>query len=283
MKIVVTGGSGKAGRAVVREFLDHGYQVLNVDKVPPAEMLTRFKQVDLTDLGQVFEVMQGYDAVVHLAAIPSPDRFTSAYTFENNTISCYNLFTAAMSLKMARVVWASSETTLGLPFDRQKPLYAPIDEDHPLFPESSYALSKVLTEEMARQFYRWSGISFVGLRFSNIKDPEQYREFPSYWNDARIRKWNLWGYIDGRDVAQSCRLGLEKDLRGAEAFIIAAADTVMTRPSRDLLAEVFPGVPLKKAISHFETLLSIDKAREMLGFQPRYSWRNHINEDGSNI
>ncbi len=281
MKIIVTGGSGKAGKAVIRDLLDHGYQVLNADKMLPLEMLTRFKQVDLTDLGQVYEVMQGFDAVVHLAAIPSPDRFTPAYTFQHNTMSCYNVFSAAVSLKMSRVVWASSETTLGLPFEREKPLYAPIDEEHPLFPESSYALSKVLTEEMARQFHRWSGISFVGLRFSNIKEPEQYQEFPAYWNDARIRKWNLWGYIDARDVAQSCRLALEKDIHGAQVFIIAAADTVMNRPSRDLLAEVFPGVSLKKEISPFETLLSIDKARDYLGFQPLYSWRNHISEGRS--
>ena len=273
-KIAVTGGSGKAGRAVVRDLLEHGYEVVNVDIVPPAQPLARFCQADLTDLGEVVEAFDGVDAVVHLAAIPNPDRFTPAHIFQNNTLGCYHVFTAARQLKLQRVVWASSETTLGLPFDREKPAYAPIDEQHPLYPESSYALSKVVSEEMARQFYRWSGIPFVALRLSNIMDPEQYAMFPSFWADARLRKWNLWGYVDVRDVAQSCRLGLEADIHGAEAFIIAAADTVMNRPSHALLAEVFPGVPLVKEVGEFETLLSIDKARQMLGYSPRYSWRN---------
>lgn len=277
-KIAVTGGSGKAGRYVVRDLLDHGYQVVNVDAVPPALPLTRFRQADLTNLGEVFEAFDGVDAVVHLAAIPNPDRFTPGHIFHNNTQGCYNVFTAAMQLKLARVVWASSETTLGLPFDREKPAYAPIDEQHPLYPESSYALSKVVGEEMARQFHRWTGIPLISLRFSNVKDPEQYADFPAYWRDATLRKWNLWGYVDGRDVAQSCRLGLEAPIGGAEVFIIAAADTVMNRPSRDLLGEVFPGVPLRKQVDEFETLLSIDKARRLLGYAPQFSWRDHISE-----
>ena len=134
-KIAVTGGSGKAGRYVVRDLLDHGYQVVNVDVVPPAQSLTRFRQADLTNLGEVFEALDGVEAVVHLAAIPNPDRFTPGHIFHNNTMGCYNVFTAAMQLKLARVVWASSETTLGLPFEREKPAYAPIDEQHPLYPE----------------------------------------------------------------------------------------------------------------------------------------------------
>lgn len=177
---------------------------------------------------------------------------------------------------MSRVVWASSETTLGLPFDRQQPAYAPMDENHPLYPESSYALSKVLGEEMARQFNRWTGIPFIGLRFSNIMEPQDYEQFPTFWDDPTKRKWNLWGYVDARDVAQACRLGLQADINSAEVFIIAAADTVMNRPSRELLAEVFPNVPLHKEIGDFETLLSIDKARRMLGYNPQYSWRRYV-------
>lgn len=273
-KVVVTGGSGKAGRAVIKDLLAHNYEVLSVDLLPPQERLCPFIKTDLTDLGQVFEVLHGSDAVVHLGAIPAPGIQPEEATFRNNTLSTYNIFSAATTLRLQRVVWASSETTLGLPFEREKPVYAPIDEEHPLYPESSYALSKVISEEMARQFNRWSGIPFVGLRFSNIMEPHDYERFHSFSEDATLRKWNLWGYVDARDVAQSCRLGLEADISGAEAFIIAAADTVMKRPSRELLAEVFPGVPLKGEIEEFETLLSIKKARKLLGYQPEYSWRN---------
>jgi nucleoside-diphosphate-sugar epimerase len=172
------------------------------------------------------------------------------------------------------VVWASSETTLGLPFEREQPRYAPIDEDHPLLPESSYALSKVISEEMARQFSRWSSIPFVGLRFSNIMEPDDYKNFPGFWDDPHKRKWNLWGYVDARDVAQSCRCGLEADITGAEAFIVAAADTVMNRPNRELLAAVFPGVPLREGTGDNDTLLGIGKARRLLGYAPAYSWRD---------
>lgn len=273
-KIVVTGGSGKAGRAVIKDLLTHNYDVLNVDLLPPPEKTCPYLKTDLTDLGQVFEVLNGANAVVHLGAIPAPELQPEEATFRNNTLSTYNIFSAATSLHLQRVVWASSETTLGLPFEREKPVYAPIDEEHPLYPESSYALSKVISEEMARQFNRWSGVPFVGLRFSNIMEPHDYQRFASFSTDPNLRKWNLWGYVDARDVAQSCRLGLEADIKGAEAFIIAAADTVMNRPSHALLAEVFPGVPLRGEIEEFETLLSIRKARKLLGYNPQFSWRN---------
>lgn len=273
-RIVVTGGSGKAGRAVVRELLEHDYTVLNVDVAPAREALAPFLRADLYDLGQTYEALRGADAVVHLAAIPAPGLQPDEVTFRVNMSSTYNIFSAATALGLERVVWASSETTLGLPFDREQPSYAPIDEAHPLYPQSSYALSKMLSEEMARQFNRWTGIPFVGLRFSNIMEPHDYERFQGFWDDARKRKWNLWGYVDARDVAQSCRLGLQANIQGAEAFIIAAADTVMNRPNRELMAEVFADVPLREGTGDFQTLLSIGKARELLGYEPKYSWRN---------
>jgi nucleoside-diphosphate-sugar epimerase len=273
-RIVVTGGSGKAGRAVMRDLLEHGYEVLNVDLVPPTQRLCPFLRADLTDSGEAFEALAGFDAVAHLAAIPAPGLSTEEVTFRTNSLSEFNVLNAAVSLKLQRVVWASSETTIGLPFDRESPAYAPIDEDHPLYPESSYALSKVLGEEMARQFNRRFGTPIVGLRFSNIMEPQDYAAFPSYQKDARLRKWNLWGYIDARDVAQGVRLALEKPAKGATHIMLAAADTVMDRPSKDLMAEVFPRVPLRKSLGEHETLLSIDRAKSVLGYAPKWSWRN---------
>ncbi|MBI1260072.1 MAG: NAD-dependent epimerase/dehydratase family protein [Chloroflexi bacterium] len=275
-KIVVTGGSGKAGRAVVRDLLDHGYDVLNVDSAPPTERISPFLRADLTHYGEAVEVLTGADAVVHLAAIPAPGLYTEEVTFRVDNALNYNVFSAALALGLKRVVWASSETTLGLPFDRQKPEYAPIDEASTLFPESSYALSKVLGEEMARQMNRWSGVSFVALRFSNIMEPHDYARFQSWQGDPMVRKWNLWGYVDARDVAQSCRLGLEADIKGAESFIIAAGDTCMNRSNKDLMAEVFPGVPLRDGIGEHETLLSVEKARRLLGYTPEYTWRKTV-------
>jgi nucleoside-diphosphate-sugar epimerase len=275
-KIVVTGGSGKAGRATVHELLEHGYEVLNIDIAPPREPISPYLAVDLMQLGETIEALHGADAVVHLAANPNPSGWSEERMFRHNTTTTYNIFRAATLLGFKRVVWASSETTLGLPFEREQPRYAPIDEDHPLLPESSYALSKVISEELARQFSRWSGIPFVGLRFSNIMEPNDYQRFPGFWDDPHKRKGNLWGYIDARDAAQSCRRGLEADMPGAEAFIIAAADTVMNRPSRELLAAIYPGVALRDGVGEFGTLLDIDKARRLLGYVPAHSWRDHV-------
>ena len=126
---------------------------------------------------------------------------------------------------------------------------------------------------------QWSGIPFVALRFSNIMSPADYERFPEAWADPLARRWNLWGYIDERDAAAACRLALEvpaEAVAGSPSFIIAAADTVMDRPSADLLAEVFPGVDLTRDVGKFGTLLAIDRAREVLGFEPRHSWRDHV-------
>jgi nucleoside-diphosphate-sugar epimerase len=283
MKIAVTGGSGKAGRAVVRDLLEHGHEVLNVDRVPSSESSSPDSPAplllaDVTDFGETLEALSGgealpgIEAVVHLAAIPSPVHATADVVFRTNITSTHTVFAAAARLGLKRVVWASSETTLGLPFDTP-PEYAPIDESHPLRPESSYALSKVLGEEMARQFSRWSGIPIVGLRFSNVMERHDYAHFPAYWDDPGLRKWNLWGYVDESHVAESVRRALTADVRGADAFIIAAGDTVMRRPSRELMAEVFPGVPVAAGVSGTDTLLGIEKARRVLGYEAAFSWR----------
>jgi nucleoside-diphosphate-sugar epimerase len=279
-RIVVTGGSGKAGRAVVRELLEHGYEVLSVDLSPPVDQVCPILKADLCRLGEAFECLRGCDSVVHLAAIPRSGIVTEESTFRINVETTFNVFTAATALGMEKIVWASSDLTLGPPFERQKPEYAPIDEAHPLNPESSYALSKVLGEEMARQHARWTGTPIIALRFSNIMEPGDYAAFPSFWKDACLRKWNLWGYVDVRDAAQSCRLALERTVAGAEAFIIAAADTVMNRPSRDLMKEAYPSVSIRGLPGEYDSLLSIGKARSVLGYAPRWSWRDHVRGSG---
>ncbi|MBI3748519.1 MAG: NAD(P)-dependent oxidoreductase [Chloroflexi bacterium] len=275
MRIVVTGGSGKGGAWVVRDLRDHGHDVLNVDTRHDGSDFGLCLLADLTDLGQATEALSGAEAVVHFAAIPAPGLRPGGETFRNNALSTYNVFAAAVAHGIRRVVWASSETVLGLPFDTP-PLFAPIDETIEPRPESSYALSKLVGETMAAQFARTSETTFVGLRISNIMEPDDYVRFPSYWPDARIRKWNLWGYVDARDVAAAARLGLAAEIDGAEVCIVAAPDTVMTRPSADLMAEVFPTVPLRRAVQGRETLLSIDRARRVLGYEPAYRWEDHV-------
>jgi nucleoside-diphosphate-sugar epimerase len=277
MRVCVTGASGKAGRAVVADLLDHGYDVIGTDVAQrPAEFGEgEFVRADLTDYGQAVEVCTGVDAVIHLANIPAPGLRTPAATFNENMTMNFNVFHAATENGLGRVVWASSETTLGLPFD-VPPEYAPIDENHYPFPTSTYALSKVASETVASQIADWSGTPFIAMRFSNILGPADYPRFPSFWDNPNQRKWNLWGYIDERDAAAACRLALDADVAGSESFIIAAADTVMTTPSAELLAHVFPDVPLRAKVAGNDTLLSIERARQSLGFEPRHSWRDHV-------
>ena len=286
--VIVTGGSGKAGRATIRELLAHGYQVMNVDTVAPAEPLCHFMKTDLNDLGQAVDALRlaagtidrrrmsigEPSAVIHLAGIPAPGLAPDATIFQNNMMTTYNVFSAAIRAGLKRVVWASSETTYGIPFTRSPPLSAPITEEHRLAPESGYALAKVLCERAASEMNRWNpGTTFVGLRISNIFEEKDYETIASFWNDPALRRWNLWSWVDARDVAQACRLGIEADLSGAEVFTIAAADTLMKTASRDLMATGFPETKVDAGLREFETLLSIEKARRMLGYSPRHSWR----------
>jgi nucleoside-diphosphate-sugar epimerase len=281
MRILVTGGTGKLGRHVVRRLRADGHDVLNLDRA--GERSRELVVVDLTDYGQVVDAVlglddrhSGVDAIVHLAAVPAPGLVPDAETFRNNMLSTYNVFQAARRAGVRRVVYASSETVLGLPFDTPPP-YIPVDEEYPARPESTYSLVKHLEEQMAVQLTRWDPeLSITGLRFSNVMDPEDYAEFPSFDADPALRRWNLWAYIDGRDGAQAVVRALENARPGFEAFVIANADTVMSRRSADLAAEEFPGVPVVKDLGKHETMLSIDKARRLLGYEPEHSWRDHV-------
>lgn len=279
MRIVVTGGSGKAGRAIVADLRAHGHDVLNVDRNPDGAPQGQSLVADLTDFGQACDVFSGRDLVVHLAAVSGPRLLPSAETFRINTVSTYNVFAAAELHRLRRVVWASSELVLGEPWGPGRlPDRVPVNESIAPRPESSYALSKLVGEAIAEQFARRTGISFLGLRFSAIREPEEYSAFPAYWADVHLREWNLWSYVDVRDVALSVRLAVESKIAGAETFIVAAADTVMPQPSAELMQAVFPHVPLRRQLVGRETLLSIGKARRLLGYRPEHSWQQHLGE-----
>lgn len=275
-RIVVTGGSGKAGRPVVAELTAHGYDVRNVDIAASVDPLVPTLQADLTDPVQAVEALSEADAVVHLAAIPSPYLLPDEATFRINTLSTYNVFSAAIALDLERVVWASSVTLIGVPFDREQPHFAPIDEGHPPLAENHYALSKAVGEELAAQFSRWTSKPFVGLRYASIMEEPDYQEFPSFWEDFSIQRWDLWSYVDARDVAQATRRALEADTTGSENFLIAAAETCMTTPSAELMATVFPSVPIRKELGEYETLVAVDKAHSILGYRPSHSWRSYV-------
>jgi nucleoside-diphosphate-sugar epimerase len=287
--IIVTGGSGKVGRACVRDLMEHGYDVTSIDMLPPPGQTNpptsgnvRYSRADVTDFGQAMAALSMIDervekvtGVVHLAAIPAPGQATNHVTFTVNTVSTYNIFEAARQLGIRNVVWASSETVYGIPYAKG-PAYVPVDEEIQR-PETAYSLSKMVGEEMAKQFCRWDAkLKIIGLRFSNVMEPQDYERFPTFDADPRSRHWNLWTYIDARDAAQAIRLALESNLKGAEVFGIANADSVMSRANEDLLNEVYPKAKRKTAFGKNDSLISIEKARRVLGYEPQYAWRKQV-------
>jgi nucleoside-diphosphate-sugar epimerase len=276
----VTGGSGKLGRAVIAELLEHGWTVVNLDRVAPRDELCPFTRIDFTDYGQTIQALTaldarhtGGDAVVHLAAIPGPGVAANAATFANNITSTYNVFTAAIAGGVRNIVWASSETLLGPPFTAATPPpYIPVDEGYPARPETSYALAKHLEEDLAEQACRWhEDLKMIGLRFSNVMEPADYAGFPAFDADPSLREWNLWAYIDARDGAQAVRRASAHESVGVDRFVIANADTVMGRPSAELAAERFPGIEIRRVLGEHGTMLSIEKARRVLGYEPTHS------------
>ncbi len=280
MHIVVTGGSGKLGGAVVERLLASGHRVTNVDQRPAPGSAARFLRVDLTDYGQVVEALTGIDdaydavdAVVHLAAVPAPGLIPNAATFANNVPSTFHVFQAAKLAGIRKVVWASSETVLGLPFD-DAPAYVPVDEAV-AEPNSTYSLGKLVEETMAAQFCRWDpDLSMVGLRFSNVMLVEDYADFAGYTADQR--RFNLWSYIDARDAAQAVELALAYEPHGVEVFVIASPDVVPHVPVEQLLSDRFGQVEHTRELGEYESPLSIDKARSLLGYDPQHSWRDHV-------
>lgn len=280
MRIVVTGGSGKLGLETIRQLIAAGHEVYNVDQVLPRENLCKTMRMDFRDYGQVLEAFThiegGWDkpdCVVHLAAIPGPSHAANAALFQNNVIASFNVFWAAKAACIRNVVWASSETVTGLPFDVPPP-YLPIDEDIPRRPNWAYSLAKLLDEVMAEEFCRWDPqLKMTGLRISYVKNDADYKEFPSLWDDARKQHWNFWSYVDVRDAAHAFVLAVARKTKGFETYNIFAPDTVMKRPTAELLSEVFPGVPQRRTFEGCQSVFSTEKAEKVLGWKARHGWR----------
>jgi len=293
MRILFTGGSGKAGKHSVAYLLEQGHSVLNLDQVnlDHPKVLTRF--ADITDAGQVFDVMGSYanydelaqgagvpkfDAVVHFAAIPRLLMTSDNECYRVNTLGTYNVIDAAIKMGVRKVIFASSETTFGICFadGEVKPDYLPIDEEHPAIPEDSYAMSKVVNEATAESFQRRTGIDIYGLRINNVIEPHEYVEiFPAFMKDPDLRRRNIFSYIDARDLGQMVQKCLQADGLGYQIFNVSNDDHSVGLTSEELIKTYYQHVPLKTNDIP-KSFYSNEKAKRLLGFEPEYSWRDYI-------
>jgi nucleoside-diphosphate-sugar epimerase len=277
MRIAVTGSSGKLGRPTAALLREQGHDVLGLDQGGTAGF--GFTQVDLTDYGQTLDSLlgvtarhSGLDALVHLAAIPVNGLVPDATIFHNNMTVSFNVLHAALRAGIRTVVYASSINVLGFPF-HEPPAYLPLDEETPLRANNTYALVKVAEEMIAAQLVRWHPeLSITALRFTNVTQPGEYAGFLDRHGDPAYRRDLVWSYVDARDGALAVSLALQHAQPGFRSYNVAASDTGLSIPSRTLATEAFPDVPLRD-IGEFETLMSIDKARSELGYEPEHLWR----------
>ncbi len=278
-KVVITGVSGLLGPYVVSHFVEQGYDVLSVDITKPKNPLSRFLKVDLMNLGECYGALAGADAVIHLAAIPVAYSHPNEVTFQNNVMSTYNILEAAAGLGIAKVVLASSESSYGIVFSKQNlaPSYLPVDEEHPQLPEDCYGLSKIVAEKAADMFHRSCGMQVVSLRIGNVITPEMYQNFPGFIHDSKPRRTILWSYVDARDIAEACRLSIETQGLGSVALNLAADDTSMDLTNRELIKAEFPEVTdIRMPLDDYRTLLSNEKAKKLLNWQPVHQWRHYV-------
>lgn len=279
-KVVVTGAAGRLAQAAIAELMAHGHGVWGIDTVRPETLRCRFLPADLTQPAAVYDALQGADAVLHLGAVPGPLVKPASVTFTNNVMSTYHVLEAAAALGVGRVVSASSVFALGWTEEAESfwPQQVPVDETHPLTPFEAYGLSKQVGEDICAATSRRTGMSTASLRLMNIISAEGYFALP--WprpTRERPLRFVMWPYLDVRDAARSCRLALEATTKGHEAFYIAARDTRFDAPTMELLQELAPATlkvtgPLPESAS----VINIDKAGHMLGFEPEHHWRMHV-------
>lgn len=277
MTIAITGSNGKLGTATVAALRDAGREVLGIDLAGPQG--AGYTRVDLADYGQTIDAFtgitarhKGADAVVHLAAIPVNGLVPDVTTFHSNMLTSFNVLYGALRAGVDTIVYASSITAMGFPFEDAPPRL-PVDEEFTAA-NNTYGLVKVLEEAMVAQLVRWNPrVSITALRFTNVVGPDSYGSFARA-SDPTYRRDLIGSYVDVRDAATAIMLALDAATPGFEVYNVAAPDSGLTIPSAELAARWFPGTPVAEGLGEFESLVSTRKIRERLGFSAAHLWRD---------
>ncbi|MDQ3654320.1 MAG: NAD(P)-dependent oxidoreductase [Chloroflexota bacterium] len=284
-RILVTGGSGRLGSQVVTELLEHGYEVVSIDRVRPAQRLplgARFVLTDLGDVGEIAYGMKRCEAVIHLGAIASPYSHPDEVVFGNNTGATFAVLQAASLLGITRAAIASSVSGYGMAWSERRffAKYVPLDEEHPLLNHDAYGLSKEVDERTAQMFARRDGMSVACLRFHWVARREEQLGRPEYYGDDEAFTEGgrgFWGYIDIRDAARALRLAIEVAREapyGFEPFNVVASDTLLDVPTEEAIQRVAPDTVIRSPLEGCASAFDIGKAQRILGWEPRHSWRD---------
>ncbi len=274
MKVVVTGANGKIGTRVMEILAKSGYNVMGIDREVFNLKNYEHRIVDLLHEGQVYQTLSDSDAVIHLASFPRPNIVPDTITFQNNVNSIHNILNSCFNLNIHKVIIASSMASYGFRYSNGRiiPKYFPVDEEHPCDPVDSYGLSKLVGEKIADSFAHRSNMSIISLRIPQVI--VDYGDFEHRSKNPSSGKDRIWLYIDIRDVAKAFLNALESAVLGHEIMNISAADSDQLKPSAELIKEYFPNSEMhKEMLTGNESLLNIQKARNLIGFVPEFSWR----------
>jgi nucleoside-diphosphate-sugar epimerase len=291
MRVVVTGGSGRLGQYVVRELFTHAHQVSSLDSVKPRECPAPTYTVDLSKFHSLAEHFKNADAVIHLARIRFPytetgfdaaaqkwrfaDLAGDAERFNQNLAITNNVLTAAESVGIKKIICGSSLAVYGFyyPSTQLSPDYLPVDEAHPLRPQDPYGLTKLIGEKLCDAVNQRSGVAATSLRFSGIYTEAHRPMLLERKKNPLVRGTGaLWSYIDARDAARACRVALEADISGHQIFNIAAPNSLVDIPIRELIGRYLPQVgDLRAGLDGNCSGYSVTKAKNVLGFEAKLS------------
>lgn len=273
MKIAVTGGSGRVGRAVISMALTRGDSVVSIDRANPdgneAQSNITYIQADITDYDAFENALRGCDALVHMAAIPAPGHHPDHEVHNNNVTGSYNALRAAVEVGIQRVCQASSVNATGLGYSRWPRFdYFPLDEEHPTYNEDPYSLSKWICEEQANSFARrYEKMTISSLRFHWVVSDRATAVQATGYSQTDSAVKNLWGYTHFDSAARACLLSLSADIKGHEVFYITAPDTIADMLSLELKQKFFPDVPVRGDLSGHKSFFNSGKAERLLGWK----------------